>query len=57
MLQLYVFGYYSRVYSEGTGDNGWGSAYSGMGLANSAACLFFGIFYVIVFTEQATTKM
>lgn len=56
-MQLYVFGYYSRVYGEGTGDNGWGSAYSGMGLANSAACLFFGIFYVIVFTEQATTKM
>ncbi|KAI9559884.1 hypothetical protein GHT06_013891 [Daphnia sinensis] len=56
-MQLYVLGYYSQVYGEGTGGSGWGNAYSGMALANSAACLLFGIFYVIAFTEETTTKM
>jgi hypothetical protein len=50
-----VFGYYSKLYGEGTGDQNWSDAYTGMVLANSAASLFFGLYYVIVFAEKATT--
>ena len=53
--KLYVFGYYSRVYGEGTANRNWGDAYTGMVLANSAASLIFGMYYVIAFTEKPTT--
>ncbi|XP_057365243.1 uncharacterized protein LOC130685953 [Daphnia carinata] len=56
-MQLYVFGYYSQVYGEGTDSTSWSNAYTGMALANSAASLFFGIFYIVAFTEETTTKM
>ena len=50
-----MFGYYSRVYNEGTDNRNWGDAYTGMVLANSAASLIFGMYYVIAFTEKPTT--
>jgi hypothetical protein len=46
------------VYGEGPTNGNWGDAYTGMALANSAASLIFGIYYVVAFTEKPiTTKM